>query len=121
MLFCDAVELLGRKVGVELSASDGVCRIDVDGMDVAIHEVEEIDGFCLLGEIGDLPPLNTEPVMNALLVANHLFKGTGGATISRDPDTGKLFLCRIRECGVFLTFVSFLCGEHSFKLAFVSL
>lgn len=94
MMFEDVVELLGRRLGVGLSVDEGVCRIDVDGMAVAIHEIEEIGGFCILGEIGDLPPLNAESVMNALLMANHLFRGTGGATISRDPDTGRLFLCR---------------------------
>lgn len=94
MMFGDVVDLLGRRLGVELSAAGGVCRMDVDGMPVALHEIDEIGGFCILGEIGDLPPLNAESVMGALLMANHLFRGTGGATISRDPETGGLFLCR---------------------------
>ena len=93
MMFDDAVEALGRRLGVDLYVQDGVCQVEVDDMTVAVHQIDEIGGFCLLGEIGELPPLNAEAVMSALLTANHLFRGTGGATISRDPDSGKLFLC----------------------------
>ena len=93
MMFEDAVESLGQRLGADLSVKEGACHIEVDGMAVAMHQIDDIGGFCLLGEIGELPPLNAEAVMSALLTANHLFKGTGGATISRDPDTGNLFLC----------------------------
>ena len=93
MMFEDAVESLGHRLGVDLSVQEGVCHVEVDGMAVEMHQIDEIGGFCLLGEIGELPPTNAEEVMKALLTANHLFKGTGGATISRNPDTGNLFLC----------------------------
>ena len=94
MTFEDVVDVLGGRLGVGLSVEDGVCRVEVDGMEVSMQEIDSIGGFCLMGEIGETSPLNAEAVMGALLSANHLFLGTGGATISREPETGKFFLCR---------------------------
>jgi hypothetical protein len=94
MTFEDVVEALGGRLGVGLTAENGVCRVDVDGMEVSMQEIDSIGGFCLLGEIGESSPLNAEAVMGSLLTANHLFAGTGGATISREPESGKFFLCR---------------------------
>jgi hypothetical protein len=94
MTFAEIVEILGNRLGIELYVHNGSCHVDVDDMTICIQEIEDIGGFCLVGEIGELPPLNAEAVMSALLTANHLFQGTGRATISRDPVTGNLFLCR---------------------------
>lgn len=94
MIFEDVLTVLGERLGVDLCSVDGVCSVEIDDMAVSIREIDAIGGFCFLGEIGKLPDsYEREAVMSALLTANHLFKGTGGATISLDPDTGGIFLC----------------------------
>ena len=94
MTFNDVVDTLGRRLGVDLVAQDGNAVISIDEMEVAMQEIEAIGGFCLIGEIGEAPPGEEREVMAASLAANHLFQGTGGATISRDSVSGKFFLCR---------------------------
>ena len=74
-----------------------------------MQEVEAIGGFCLLGEIGEAPPSEEKDVMAALLAANHLFQGTGGATISRDSVSGKFFLCRYER-------LDYLDAEKAFEM-----
>lgn len=92
---------LGDRIGVALVVdSDGACVLSVDGMMVTIQSRQDSDSIGLLGLIGEAPPQNLEALLSAMLNANHLFKGTGGATISRDPDTGDFYLYRIVDLKV---------------------
>ena len=92
----DASELIqsfSKRIGIETDA-DGVCAFEADGLAVSIHGLRDLDAVALIGDLGDPPPERLEGLYQAMLEANHLFGGTGGATISRDPATGRFALCR---------------------------
>ena len=98
MRFEEQVEALGRKIGVPLQVDDeGSCVLSVDDMTVTLQSIPEADSVGFWGEIGDPPPQGLEKLLSAMLEANHMFRGTGGATISRDSETGNFFLCRILD------------------------
>ena len=98
MRFEEQIEALGRKIGVPLQADDeGSCVLSVDDMTVTLQSIPEAESAGFWGEIGEPPPQGLEKLLSAMLEANHMFKGTGGATISRDSETGSFFLCRILD------------------------
>ena len=94
MTFDELIRDFGGKIGVELTPTDGAVALAVDDMSVLIQELPELDAVVLLGEIGEPPPEGLERLLTAMLDANHLFAGTGGGTLSRDPGSGKFHLCR---------------------------
>ena len=94
MKFDELLAGLGKTLGVELPNGDGSCTLGVDDMTVTMQYLDTSDLLCTYAEIGEPPPEGLEQLLSAMLNANHLFQGTDGATISRDPDTGKFFLCR---------------------------
>ena len=98
MRFEDHIASLGRKIGVRLQVDDeGACVLSVDDMTVTLQGIAESEAVGFWGEIGDPPPQGLEKLLSAMLEANHMFRGTGGATISRDSETGSFFLCRILD------------------------
>lgn len=101
MDFEDLIKGLGARLGIELSSnSDGTCVLSVDDMTVILQNIPEVfsTGFC--GEIGEPPPQGQLALQTAMLEANHFFRGTGGATISRDSENGKYYLCRVFDSRV---------------------
>ena len=84
---------LGKRLGIELDASDA-CSFEADGLAISINHVVELDAIALMGDLGEPPPEKLEGLYKTLLGANHLFGGTGGATISLDPDSDRIALCR---------------------------
>ncbi len=100
----DSVEIIkafGEKVGVGFEpGADGSCAFEADGLLVTISDLREIDSLALVGDLGEPPPERLDALYKVLLEANHLFGGTGGATISCDPETGRLALCRVLPCGM---------------------
>lgn len=94
----DTAELvgkLGEAVGVELELDEnGMAAFEADGLVTTIADVPEIDAVALTGDIGEPPPERLKPLYKALLEAQHLFAGTGGATISIDPESGRFALNR---------------------------
>ena len=94
MTFEELISALGERIGVDLSAEDGSCVINVDDMVVTLMSLPDSDRLAVHGEIGDPPPEGLEQLLSAMLEANHLFAGTAGATISRDHETGRFHLCR---------------------------
>jgi len=98
MEFKDLIDALGKKLGLELEVSaEGDCTLGVDDMTLTIQHLEEVDVVAVWGKIASAPPQGQEQLYAAMLEANHLFKGTGGATISREQDSGDFFLCRVDE------------------------
>ncbi len=95
MKFPELVDAFGKMIGVELASVDGAVTLAVDEMPVVIQELAELDSVALMGQIGEPPPEGLEQLLSALLDANHLFAGTGGGTLSRDPETGAFHLCRM--------------------------
>lgn len=98
MRFEEHIEALGREIGVELGVNnDGACVLSVDDMTVTLQNLPEFESVGFWGEIGEPPPQQLEKLLSVMLEANHMFKGTGGATISRDSETGRFYLCRLLD------------------------
>ena len=98
MEFADLIKTLGERIGIALTPNeDGACILSVDDMTVIIQNVPEVFSIAFWGEIGEPPPQGQLLLQTAMLEANHLFHGTGGATISRDPDGGQYSLCRFLD------------------------
>lgn len=94
----EIIALLGKRLNVDLALDkDGMCPLLVDGMKITISSLPEMDAVGLWGEIGEAPPQQLENLLSAMLNANHCFRGTAGSTISRDPETGRFFLCRMLD------------------------
>ena len=95
MTYEELTTALAAELGIEgLVREDGICSVEIDGMIVSLVHVEEADALALHGLIGDPPP-EAEDRFNAMLLkANHMFQGTGGATLSQDPQTREYALQR---------------------------
>ena len=88
-----------EKVGIAFEPDDdGTVSLEVDGSVVTISDLREIDAIVIVGDLGEPPPERLEALYKVMLEANHLFGGTCGATISRDPKTGRFALCRVMPC-----------------------
>ena len=86
---------LGDRLGIALELdADGVCAFEADDLAISIHDLPELGAIALIGDLGEPPPERLEGLYAVLLEANHLFHDTGGATLSRDPETKRLALCR---------------------------
>ena len=94
MTFEELISGFGRKIGIELTAEDETCVIKVDDMVVTIMSLPTCGRLAVHAEIGEPPPHGLERLLSSMLESNHLFVGTAGATISRDPETGRFHLCR---------------------------
>ena len=65
-------------------AKAGTAVFEIDGITVGfIHEPVE-DAIMVVAEIGEQNPDADEDCSSALLKANYLFAGTGGATLCRN-------------------------------------
>ena len=88
-----------ERIGIRYEPdADGTCNFNADGIDVAIFDMPEVVSVILVGDLGAPPPERLEKLYAAMLEANHLFRGTAGATISRDSETGHFALCRSLPC-----------------------
>ncbi len=95
----DLIEGLGKRIGIELKLDDdNSCAIEADGMAIIINYLGEIDILVLLADVGEPPPERLEMLYKTLLEANHLFTATAGATLSLDPKSGHVVLCRAIRC-----------------------
>jgi len=98
MEFNELLKDLGAKLGgtFELTPDEsGTVMLEIDEMPVSILELNELGLVVLLGVVGELPPEEKiERLYRALLEANHHFAGTAGATLSVNPETNAVELCR---------------------------
>lgn len=98
MKLTELIVALGERIGLKLGLDEaGACTLAVDGMSVVIQDVPEADSVGFWGKIGAPPPEGLERLGVLMLEANHLFRATAGATISRDPESKDFFLCRILD------------------------
>ena len=85
-------ELIGSfaaSLGIEgVETEGGVAAFEIDGMKINIFHDAEADAVMVYGEIGRPPSEDDRSFGAAMLKANHLFGGTGGATLCQDPETG---------------------------------
>ena len=84
---------IAKRIGLEYDGGD-TFSFEADGLAVAINSLPELDAVVLTGDVGEPPPERLEGLYKTLLGANHLFGGTAGATISLDPESGRIALCR---------------------------
>ena len=97
----ELIKDLGERLGVEFEPdANGVCAFEADGLVISILDLPELGAIALIGDLGNPPPEHLERLYATLLEANHLFRDTGGATISRDPETGRFALCRAVQRGM---------------------
>ena len=95
MAYRDLIDAFAAQCGVESPDSkDGAAVFEIDGMPVGfIHDPAE-DAVMVVAEIGEQNPDADEACSSALLKANYLFAGTGGATLCRNPETGAFAIMR---------------------------
>ena len=73
---------------------DGAYLFEIDGRRFSIHDIAECGQVVLYGDLGHPPPECREKLCVTLLEAQHMLKGTAGATFSIDPKTGNFTLCK---------------------------
>jgi len=100
MIFEDLIKGLGERLSIELEIEDDTCMIGVDDMVITVMNLPEAGSVALVGDIGEPPPQGLERLYRSMLVANHLFAGTGGSTISFNDESGKFTLCRIDSASI---------------------
>ena len=95
MEYRELIDAFSAKCGVEHpDAKDGTAVFEIDDMPVGfIHDPVE-DAMMVVIEIGEPNPDADEACSSALLKANYLFAGTGGATLCRNPETGAFAIMR---------------------------
>lgn len=95
MGFRDLIEKFAERCGVEAPDSkDGAVVFEIDGMPVGFIHDRTGDAVMVVAEIGEQNPDADEACSSALLKANYLFAGTGGATLCRNPETGAFAIMR---------------------------
>ena len=95
----ETIKAFCGKVGIAYEPDKyGTCTFKADGLCVAVTDVREIDSIGLVGDLGEPPPERLENLYKMMLEANHLLGGTGGATLSLNPDNGRFALCQFFQC-----------------------
>ena len=99
MTFKDAIAELAQKLGVEIDGEGDACALMAkakDGTSVTVWmQGYDERGVVLTGaDLGAPPPERLERLYRAMLEGNDLFRDTGGATLSIDPDTGRVRIQR---------------------------
>ena len=95
MTFEDAIKSLGAEFGVDLEPEDGAVSFaiagdDGDSVDIVVREAEDRESADISADLGELPAAGGDALLLEMLVANHLFGGTGGASLLVDGTRAKL-------------------------------
>ena len=90
MTFQLLLDLLSQRLGTPLEDAGGAAALEIDGLPVILQDAGDL--LLLRTEIADLPEEGREPLLTAILEANHLYRGTGGGTLSLAPGTPTLHL-----------------------------
>ena len=91
MTFGEVIDGIGKNLGVELVDEGGAAAVQVDGNPVILQMADD-DLLLIHADIGEIPPENRERVHAAAMEANFLYQGTGGATLTVEPNSGHLHL-----------------------------
>lgn len=76
---------------------DGVCQLEIDGMDVNLVEVPETRQLLTWAEVGEPPAEGRERFYRVLLESMHGGRASGGSTFSINPESGCIWLSRIDQ------------------------
>ncbi len=84
----------GRSLGIDRLAFDtnGYCCLGFDEIVVNLELVPKAGQLMFYTQIGFAPRPATVEWCEALLAANHFFRGTGGTTLGMDPDSRSVVL-----------------------------
>ena len=95
MEFRELIAGFAAKFGIEgLDGADGVAELDVEGIRVELLDDPQSRSIFACAEIG-LPPPDANGAFGAMMLqANFLLRGTGGATLCQNPETGTYALVR---------------------------
>ena len=97
----DLVAYLNSTMGTQLEVVDGVVSMGVDDMEISLMEIMENSSVVLHAKIADRPAeANLEKLSEAMLAANYMFEGTGGATISYSSDEKAYYLSRYENIAI---------------------
>ncbi len=95
----ELIKSFGSSLGMDLEPDgSGSCSFSADGFTVTLTSLQETDSIALTADLGAPPPEKLENLYRFMLEANHLFQGTGGATLSISGENGHIFLCSMFSC-----------------------
>jgi len=95
MEFKELIAGFAAKFGIEgLDGADGVAELDVEGIRVELLDDPQSRSIFACAEIGHPPPDANGAFGAMMLQANFLLRGTGGATLCQNPETGTYALVR---------------------------
>ena len=118
MTFADIVAALSKELGIEIEPEGDVCAIqagaaDGDSVTVILHGLDTCGAVLFAADLGEPPPEGRDRLLRVLLEANDMFRSTAGATLSLDPDRGRIRLQRampvdtLAQGGVAVAFAAF--------------
>ena len=90
------VRELGEKLGLELDGALGAVGLEIEGVSVVLQLAGGARGDILFthADLGQPPPECRDALGRAVLEANFLYQGTGGASFALNPADGHLHLQR---------------------------
>ena len=95
MEFKDLIAGFAAKYGIDgLDGAEGVAELDVEGIRVELLDDPQSRSIFACAEIGRPPPDANGAFGAMMLQANFLLRGTGGATLCQNPETGTYALVR---------------------------
>lgn len=88
MEFDELIESFAALHGIEgTEIEGGATTFVIDDIRVTVFHDADADAVMVYGDIGQPPPESDRAFAAAMLKANHLFGGTGGAVLCQDPET----------------------------------
>ena len=120
--FNDLMAGVGDILGIEGYTPDaeGVCILESEEAEIRIIHCPEADEMLLLMATVMPAPPDGGRMLLAALDANHRFKGTRGATVSLDPESGELVLSHYLPVDI-LTPRSFVAMLEAFSSALMAI
>ena len=90
MTFGELIDVLGKRLGVEIEDAGGAFALEIDGETVILQDAGEM--LLVRAEVGEIPADGREGILASAMEANFLYQGTGGATLAVNPADGRLHL-----------------------------
>ena len=90
MTFGGLIDVLGKRLGVEIEDAGGASALEIDGETVILQDAGEM--LLVRAEVGEIPADGREGILASAMEANFLYQGTGGATLAVNPADGRLHL-----------------------------
>ena len=88
MTFGELIDVLGKRLGVEIEDAGGAAALEIDGETVILQDAGEL--LLVRAEVGEIPADGREGILASAMEANFLYQGTGGATLAVNPADGRL-------------------------------